>query len=194
MNDTIRFYNGNAESYYHSTADVDFAESYDRFLKYIPEHGSIIDIGCGSGRDAATFASRGYRAVGLDASEELAKIAERHTGIHVIVADMAGWICEKPYDGIWSCASLLHLRDNELKMFFRNLQENLKVGGAIFVSVKSGIETGIDDKGRFMRNFTKKELEDLLRIAGIEVKEQWETEDQFSRNGFSWINVIGTRR
>ena len=190
---TIQFYNENAESYFKSTATVDFTSTYNRFLKYIPEHGSIIDMGCGSGRDVSAFARMGYEAVGLDASEKLAEIAMKESGESVIIADMSSWVADKPFDGIWCCASLLHLQDEELRSVVANFEKNLKPGGAIFISVKSGIETGVDEKGRYMRNFTEKELEDLLTFANISVTEKWETKDKLAREDFYWINMIGIR-
>ena len=190
---TIQFYNENAESYFKSTATVDFTSTYNRFLKYIPEHGSIIDMGCGSGRDVSAFARMGYEAVGLDASEKLAEIAEKASGASVIIADMSSWVADEPFDGIWCCASILHLQNEELRSVFDNLEKNLKPGGVIFISVKSGIETGVDEKGRYMRNFTEKELEDLLKSANISVTEKWETKDKLAREDFYWINMIGIR-
>ena len=194
MNDTINYYNKNAEQYYKNTVDVDFTDAYKRFLKYIPKGGRIIDVGCGSGRDTAAFKEMGYDAIGLDASEELAEVARKGKGIDVIVEDMASWITDEPYDGIWSCASLLHLDNKELISFFQNLNRNLKVEGAIYISVKTAIETGVDNKGRFMKNFTEEELRGYLDLAGIEIVETWDTGDQLNREGFSWINVIGIKR
>ena len=194
MNKTIDYYNKNAEQYFMNTADVDFIDAYERFVKYLPEHGRIIDIGCGSGRDAAAFVEMGYDAVGLDASVELAEIAKKEKGIDVLVEDMTCWAAEEPYDGIWCCASLLHLDDKGLEDFFQNLKRNLKAGGAIYISVKAGIETGFDNKGRFMKNFTEGELRDYLALAGIEIVQTWNTGDQLNREGFFWINVIGVKR
>ena len=163
------------------------------FVSYLPEHARIIDMGCGSGRDAAAFVRMGYETVGLDASEKLAEIAVKESGASVIIADMSSWVADEPFDGIWCCASILHLQDEELRSVFDNFERNLKPGGAIFISVKSGIETGTDEKGRYMRNFTEKELEDLLHIANISVAAQWETKDMLSREDFFWINMIGIK-
>ena len=172
---------------------MDFTDAYDRFLKYIPEHGSIIDIGCGSGRDTAAFVKRGYDAVGLDASEKLAEIARREHAVPVITADLSTWTADEPFDGMWCCASLLHLEDAQIRSFFAHLDGNLKAGGAIYISVKSGIQTGFEEKGRYMRNFQAEELRSLLREAKVTVVDEWETGDRLSRAGFCWINVIGMK-
>lgn len=194
MNDTIAYYDNNAEQYYQSTVRVDMTVTYDRFLKYISDGGRIIDMGCGSGRDVAAFRSRGYDAVGLDVSSELALLASDKQEFPFIIADMATWIADEPFDGIWCCASLLHLEDGEVQRFADNLRYNLKHHGAIYISVKSGITTGYDEKGRYMRNFTEDELIILLHSKGIEIVEKWNTADKMNREGFFWINLIGVRK
>lgn len=194
MNKTIEYYNTNASKYYSETVNVDLDQMRRKFADYLPEHARVIDIGCGSGRDVKAFLDMGLQAVGLDASEELAQVASEGLGIHVIVEDMSTWLSDEPYDGIWCCASLLHLREQEVICFFNNLHKNLKPGGAIYISVKTGIPTGLDEKGRYMKNFTEDELEDYLKCAGIEIAEKWNSGDQMNREGFYWINVIGVRK
>ena len=193
INQTIKYYNNNAEEYYKRTKDVDFSDIYGRFLKYIPKGGEIADLGCGSGRDVAYFASKGYKAIGIDASEDLAKISSEKAGIRVIVADMSTWLAYQPLDGIWCCASILHLDDEGLEGFFGNLQYNLKKGGALFISVKTGISTGIDNSSRYMRNFDEGEIKGLIEKAGLAIKECWYSADNIGRYDTKWINVIGIR-
>ena len=191
MNETIEYYNRNADAYYRNTVDAVFDRLRRKFVSYLPEHARIIDIGCGSGRDVKAFRDMGYEAVGLDASKEMARVAREQLGIDVITGDMSEWIAEEPYDGIWCCASLLHLHEEEAERFLSNLKINLKPGGVIFLSVKEGIETGYDDKGRYLRNYTEGELREKLPSAGISVVSINKTGDQLGRAGFQWLNFIG---
>ena len=88
----------------------------------------------------------------------------------------------------------MHLTDDEYRRFFANLQYNLCASGAIYISVKSGIETGPDNSGRYMRNFTEEELRKLIcTVSGLEVKELWYTDDTLSRRDFRWLNVIAVK-
>ena len=103
---------------------------------------------------------------------------------------MSQWTADEPYDGIWCCASLLHLQDSEIESFFDNLRNNLKPGGVLFLSVKEGNGHFIDEDGRYMRLFTEQELRDRLIKAGINVIEQWNTQDNLHREEVQWINVI----
>lgn len=197
MKKTIEYYNDNAESYYSRTVEVDFRELYERFLECIPEGGRIMDVGCGSGRDVAAFCKMGYCAEGIDASEKLAAVAREKLNIKVNVCSMGDWIAEKPYDGIWCCASLLHLEDRQINRFLGNLKNNLKEGGAIFISVKTGIKTGSDDKGRYFRNFTQEDLSTFIEIANkngarLRIQDVWETDDGMERE-VKWLNCLAVR-
>lgn len=63
----------------------------------------------------------------------------------------------------------------------------------MFLSVKEGIETGYDDKGRYMRNFTEDELVEKLKTAGLEVLEVNRTTDSLGRKEFQWLNIFARR-
>ena len=187
MNGTIDYYNKNAKEYFESTSKVYLGMLYDKFLEHIPTGGRIMDIGCGSGRDVKWFRDHGYEAYGLDASEELVKIARAELGIPVEIGRTEEWKADEPFDGIWCCASLMHLNDEACRHFFENLNHNLKPGGALYVSVKSGIETGEDEAGRYLRNFTEEELREMINtIAGLKASELWFTEDTMHRSNFRW--------
>lgn len=194
MNSTIEYYNRNAESYFDRTADVDFSGTYERFLKYIPVGGKIMDLGCGSGRDVKWFCDHRYDACGLDASEELVAQAREHYRVHVEIGKIEEWLAGEPYDGLWCCASLMHLKDAECKQFFENLDHNLKHGGAIYISVKAGIQTGNDEEGRYFRDFQGGDICELVNLCkGLDIKELWHTEDSLARDDFKWLNVIAVR-
>ena len=191
MNRTVEYYNNTAKEYFDSTSQVDLENLYERFLAYIPAGGSIMDLGCGSGRDVKWFRDHGYDAYGLDASEKLVKIACEKLQIPIELSTIEEWVADDPYDGIWCCASIMHLDDEAIEQFFSNLKDNLKPDGVLFMSVKSGIETGIDRYGRYFRDFEEDDIDELLaRYPGLELKELWYTEDAFHRNDFRWLNVL----
>ena len=85
---------------------------------------------------------------------------------------------------------LMHLTDEERDSFLGNLRHNLKPGGVAFFSVKEGIETGEDDKGRYMRNYTEAEITDCLRKAGCMIIHISRSTDKLGREEFGWLNVL----
>lgn len=83
MDDTIRYYDENAEVFIEGTRDVEFTDLQDRFLKYLKKRSRILDLGCGSGRDTKYFLDRGFQTDAIDGSAEICRQASAYTGIHV---------------------------------------------------------------------------------------------------------------
>jgi len=191
---TIDYYNRIADSYYWTTVGIDMSKLRNAFAAYLPAEARVIDLGCGSGRDVMAFGDMGHEASGLDASKELVELAKERLEVKASVGDMVTWRASEPYDGIWCCASLIHLNEEEKKRFFGNLQYNLKPGGVIYISVKEGIETGTDEEGVYTSNCTAEELKSFLNGAGCEILETVVTEDAMGRPGVKWLNVIAKKR
>ena len=191
MNSTIEYYNSHAGEYYDRTLAVELDELYGEFLEYVPSGGRIMDLGCGSGRDVKWFRDHGYEAFGLDASEELVNFARERLQLPVAVGKIEEWIADEPYDGIWCCASMMHLDEKCIEQFFSNLSHNLKPDGILYMSVKSGIDTGFDEAGRYFKDFSEADIRDLLvRFQDLELIELWFSEDKLARERFSWMNLI----
>jgi SAM-dependent methyltransferase len=76
---TIRFYEDHADAYISGTVDVDMESLYRPFIQLLPAGGTILDAGCGSGRDARAFLDRGYQVTAIDASAQMVKATTRLT-------------------------------------------------------------------------------------------------------------------
>lgn len=191
MNSTRKYYEENSKSYFYTTY-YNLPESlYKHFLSYIPEGGSIIDLGCGSGRDSKYFFEHKYLVEALDESTELCKIVKENLAIKVINDSIQNWEPENMYNGIWACASLLHLKIEDLFNSFNKIVKCIKENGVIFVSVKSGIETGYQPDGRYYTNFTEDLLENILREnQRLHLEKLWYTNDIYNRYDFKWMNFI----
>ena len=122
MSETIDYYNKNARSFVDNTADIEFSEMQDSFLSNLKEGASILDFGCGSGRDTRYFLKRGYKVIALDGSAELCKIVEEKIGVFVIHMDFNEFEEKDKYDGIWACSSILHLPKKELKQVLVHME------------------------------------------------------------------------
>jgi trans-aconitate methyltransferase len=78
---------------------------------FMTVNGHILDAGCGSGRDSSYFLDKGFDVSAFDASAELAKLASQLIHRPVTVCQFNEYESDKPFDGIWACASLLHVSD-----------------------------------------------------------------------------------
>ena len=155
--------------------------------------GRILDADCGSGRDMIAFRDAGFDVSGIDASAELCRIASEKTGIpvkHVRFEELKG---EEEYDGIWACASLLHVARAGLPDVLNRLHKLLKADGILYASFKYGTEDRVKD-GRYFCDFTEESCRSLMEQAGFVVREIFVTGDvREGRGDEMWVNVIARR-
>ena len=191
MNETLEYYNVNAEDFVHGTLNVDFRETQEKFLKHIPTQGRILDFGCGSGRDAKYFHARGFEVDAVDGSEELCKLAAEYAGIPVKQMLFSELEVSEEYDGIWACASILHLSSSELRDVLLKMVKALKNGGIIYASFKYGEYEGVRN-GRYFTDFTEGSFEKYIAdIENVKMVESWTTGDvRPGRGDEKWLNLI----
>ncbi|MGM0418972.1 MAG: class I SAM-dependent methyltransferase [Thermodesulfobacteriota bacterium] len=187
---TVEFYNKNAEKFAHSTINIDMNIIYQVFLPYLIQGSHILDAGCGSGRDIKFFLEKGFKVTALDASYELAKIAEKFTGIDVQVCNFENFKTEIFFDAIWACSSLLHVPAKDLNLVFNNLSACLKNNGYFYCSFKYGDEE-FKKNGRHFTNATEKKLKLFIKDTGLLDEKIWITDDaRPERKNEKWLNAI----
>jgi SAM-dependent methyltransferase len=189
---TLRYYEAHAADFIERTAGVSMEHMYRPFLALIPLTGHILDAGCGSGRDAAEFARRGYEVTAFDGSAEMAKLAFERTGLPVfhLTFDQMAWNSE--FDGIWACASLLHVPSEHLEPTLRRIVDALKPGGVLFVSMKLGDGEGYR-ADRWFVDMTPDALSNVLTAAGLELFRVWTTSDARPDSAAVWVNGLARR-
>lgn len=188
---TLTYYSTNAEDFVSGTVSVDFTTTQNRFLKYLAPGSSILDFGCGSGRDAKCFAERGYKVTATDGCAELVALASEYSGLSVkqlLFSDLAE---VEAYDGVWACASILHLPKAELVDVLQKITTALRPGGYLYTSFKYGDFEG-ERHGRYFTDMTEKSFRDLLELVpGLVVVEEWVSGDvREGRGDERWLNVI----
>ncbi|HEY5716200.1 MAG TPA: class I SAM-dependent methyltransferase, partial [Psychromonas sp.] len=145
LNTNQQYYDNNAQNFYDSTITVNMQSLYRKFLPLIPAAGSILDAGCGAGRDSKAFLDLGFDVDAFDASEKLALLASELTGRKIAVDLFQTYKNNKTFDAIWACASLLHVPLKELPAVFSSLSGMLKTDGLFYCSFKYG-------EGEVLRN------------------------------------------
>ena len=188
---TLQFYNDNSESYVSSTICADMSGLCDEFLGLLPACGSILDLGCGSGRDSKYFSSHGREVISVDGSKELCRIAAEFLGHEVICCDFREYTPDRIFAGIWASASLLHLEEGEILRVVEMLSGYLADNGIFCMSFKHGNFSGFRD-GRYYTDFDEGKISRMIEnVKGLEIVRLKISEDV--RSGFKgrkWLNVF----
>jgi len=185
------YYENNATAFVESTRLVDMRPLYQRFLPLLPKHASILEVGCGSGRDAKYFIEQGYNVTAFDASAKIAALAEKEIGQAVSVQCLQDISYQNQFDGVWACASLLHFSAKELPGIFHRLARALKSQGVIYCSFKYG-RGEYEKQGRRFTDLDEAGLRILVgEVAGLVINELWVTADRRpEREQERWLNGI----
>ena len=190
---TLNWYRKNAETFIAGTENADMTALYRRFLDLVPAGGHIMDLGCGAGSAALYFTRMGYKVLAVDGCRELCEHTRRRAGCRVRQLRFEELDYTDAFDGIWACASLLHVPKAGLPGVLRLVRRAMKKGGVFYASFKYG-DTERDKNGRFFSDFTEASLRALLDEAGgLPVRDLWLAEDvRPDRAGERWINVLCT--
>ncbi|MBI9032234.1 class I SAM-dependent methyltransferase [bacterium] len=187
----MNYYNQNAKIYFDTTIDVDMSKLQNYFLEHLPQEEEILDIGCGSGRDAKFFMSKGYQVLPLEPAEELAKLAEDYLQIPVSQEKIADITYREKFIGAWACASLLHLPYAEMPQALEKIYTALKAQGYLFLSLKYGEKEEFRN-GRFFCDYTEEKFESLnYQAIGFTLVEYTISQDKrVGREADAWLNVL----
>lgn len=191
MNETLEYYNKNALDFYYNTKDADMQTLYDFFLKYLDKGAKILDLGCGSGRDTKYFLDKGYDVIALDASIEMVKLSSKLTGRKTVHKTFNELDYDNELDGIWACASLLHISRKEIDNILYKISRALKPNGVLYASFKYGDKEEFRN-GRFFNFYEEESFGELIdKHPYFEVIETLITKDvRQGREDEKWFSVI----
>ena len=149
---TLDYYEAGTAQFWERTRDHDVSQNIGALLGAIsvPPPWTILDLGCGPGRDLATFKSLGHTAVGIDGAPGFVAMARQHSVCEVWQQDLLA--LELPpamFDGIYANAVLFHVPTQELPRVLRELHASLKPGGVLFASNPRGNNEEGWNKGRY---------------------------------------------
>ncbi len=152
--------------------------SIEKFLKLMPSNASIIDIGCGSGRDAKLFTEMGASVLGIDFSKNLVDIAQQTAPLASFqLMDIEAMdFSASSFNGVWAACSLGHISKNTLPMVFNKIHAILKDEGIFYLTLKEGrgevLEQDVRYEGnikKFVAYYQAEELEEVLQTAQFKI-------------------------
>jgi len=190
---TLQYYNIHAEDWRaaHCVNSQSFwSDEITKFHHLLPS-GKILEVGSGSGREAARLIQLGYDYSGIDASEGLLETARRDNPsgmfFHQNVYDLT--FPTNTFDGFWTAATLLHIPKDRMGEALKSIQRVVKPEGLGFISLRKGQGESVDQKtGRFFSYFTIEEFNQILLKNSITVINSGEKE-QANRN-ITWLTFF----
>lgn len=175
---TLNSYEISSAHYEKNTADLHPKEEAQRFMKMLPSHAKIIDIGCGPGRDAKIFSERGFNVTGIDFSSKMIERAKQNVPLaSFCVMDIENLTFPAgSFDGAWANCALLHLPKKNIPLVLEKIHCCLKPAGSFYLSVKqSSIGEAFEPDARYgdlkkhWTFFEPGELVKLLELAEFQV-------------------------
>ena len=167
---TLDHYNQRADDFWQGTRDHDVAQNIEALLQAIEAKPpfTILDFGCGPGRDLKVFAALGHVAVGLDGAARFVAMARDYSGCEVWLQDFFKLdLPDKYFDGVFANATLFHVPSQELPRVLRELYETLKPGGVLFSSISRGENEEGWVRGRYGAHYNLETWRQHLSAAGF---------------------------
>lgn len=196
--ESISSYDDNIEAYVDRYKDIDFSSFRDRLIRSLdrpPER--LLDVGCGTGRDARAFTTVIPTVIGIDLSAGLLSAARSVAAdAHFLRADMRQLpLRDDTIDAVWSMASIVHLESNEAAAALREIRRVLRNNGGLLLSVPkgNGCEWRSDGLGgrRWFNYFPQTDLKDLVTSNGFHLK--WISSDTGVVRG-DWTTLLAFAR
>lgn len=188
---SIDYYEKYAERFFETTVLADMHDVYQPFLSLVKPRGRILDLGCGSGRDSRYFIRHGYQVEALDGSPALARLASEYIGQEVICGRIEELEYDQEFDGIWACASLVHIEKKDMPEILKKLKRALNLEGILYISLKYGEGEGVKD-GRFFNYYDEDQLREVFNgLKDLKIIKLFRTKDvRQERKQELWINVL----
>ena len=186
----MKYYQEKYKEYIESTINSDMTDLLNWFESYIPIGSQrIMDLGFGSGRDSLYFQGKGYDVCSID--PEVAFCCHgKEIGLKDVRNMKAEDICfQEEFDGIWACASLLHIKKEKLFDVFEKCYKALKMDGVMYCSFKYGDFEGVRDE-RYYVDFKEESFLELISKTRFEIISINITNDVRPERKEKWLNVL----
>ena len=167
---TLDYYNQKADDFFANTIDHDVEQNIDALLQNINATApfTILDVGCGPGRDLKTFSQRGHTAVGLEGAERFVDMARAYSGCEVWLQDFLNPVLpDNHFDGVFANASLFHIPSQVLPAVLLKYHAALKSGGVFFSSNPHGMNQEGWMNGRYGAYHDLSRWRDYMQAAGF---------------------------
>ena len=193
---TLAHYERNARQFFAGTIDHDVSQNIDALLTAIeaPAPYTILDLGCGPGRDLKTFTGLGHRAIGIDGSERFVEMARAYSGCDVWQQDFLHLdLPPSAFDGVFANAVLFHVPSAALPGVLLKLFAGLKPGGVLFSSNPRGHNEEGWNGARYGSYYDWENWERMLTAAGFAALHHYYRPPGLPREQQPWLASVWRR-
>lgn len=194
---TLGHYDRNAADFWRGTRDHDVGQNIEALLRHIEGKPpfTILDFGCGPGRDLKAFAGLGHAAVGLEGSARFAEMARAWSGCEVLQQDFLKLdLPPGRFDGVFANAALFHVPAQELARVLRELRAALKPRGVLFSSNPRGNNEEGWDRERYGAYWDLETWRRYLSGAGFDELEHYYRPAGLPRDRQPWLATVSRSR
>jgi 2-polyprenyl-3-methyl-5-hydroxy-6-metoxy-1,4-benzoquinol methylase len=189
MNSTKNFYKKNFLEYFNYTLNINNSIRINKITKIIPKNGTVLDVGCGSGRDVISLRKKQIEAYGFDDCKELIELAKKEGSKDWFeVKNFENFNNDKKYDLIMANASLLHLAKSDFNSTIDKLLKGLKNNGILMFALKEGLGSNYSECGRYFSYYQKDEIFNLMKKKEVVLHDFYKDVDEMNRNNTIWLN------
>ncbi len=149
---TLEHYDVHAETFWQGTRGHDVGQNIAALLQHIESAPpcTILDLGCGPGRDLKVFAALGHTVTGVEGAARFVAMARAYSGCTVWQQDFLQLdLPPQHFDGVFANAVLFHVPAQELPRVLGDLHATLKPGGVLFSSNPRGDNAAGWSSGRY---------------------------------------------
>ncbi|HBO4672486.1 bifunctional 2-polyprenyl-6-hydroxyphenol methylase/3-demethylubiquinol 3-O-methyltransferase UbiG [Pseudomonas aeruginosa] len=187
-------YNDNSTKYLSDYKKLYFSNVHRQFIRFLPKdtNSKILDIGCGSGRDALALAKRGYKVTAIEPSTRMLQLAKENSNHRNIkwLNDSLPYLStlgQETYDFILLSAVWMHIAPYERGAALNRISSLMSVGSHVAITLR----LGTPDPARIMYPiFT----DDFLALAAkanlVPLYTSKTTKDSLNRCGVSWKKIV----
>ena len=193
---TLDHYNKSAEDFWQGTRDHDVKQNIAALLQWIEGNPpfTILDFGCGPGRDLKVFSGLGHIAVGLEGAAYFAEMARTHSGCEVWQQDFLKLdLPDNHFDAVYANASLFHVPSQELPRVLLDLHASLKPGGVLFSSNPRGHNDEGWNDGRYGAYYDLDTWRTYVSAAGFAELDHYYRPAGLPRKNQPWLATVWRR-
>ncbi len=165
-----QFYEKNHQQYFNSTVDINPVSFLTPLTHFLDPKATILDIGCGSGRDLLWLQNAGFLPTGFEQSASLANLAKEHSGCLVIESDFCDYdFSQLTFDALVLVGALVHQPRSSMHGIIASITRALKAGGYMLITIKEGTGRSSVADGREFTLWGKDEIEEVYRACGLDL-------------------------